>query len=30
VTGWGRMGGEGVGTGREWMKRGRKSSWEGE
>jgi hypothetical protein len=29
-TGWGRMGGEGVGRGREWMRRGRKSSWEGE
>jgi hypothetical protein len=24
------MGGEGVGREREWMRRGRKSSWEGE
>jgi hypothetical protein len=29
VTGWGRMGREGVGGG-QWMRRGRKSSWEGE
>jgi hypothetical protein len=30
VTGWGRLGGEGEGMGREWMRRGRKSNWEGE
>jgi hypothetical protein len=30
VTGWGRTGGGGEGRGREWMRRGRKSSWEGE
>jgi hypothetical protein len=28
VTGWKRKGGEGDGRGREWMRRGRKSSWE--
>jgi hypothetical protein len=25
VTGWGRMGGEGEGLGREWMRKGRTS-----
>jgi hypothetical protein len=29
VTGWGRMGGGGKDTGKEWMRRGRKSIWEG-
>jgi hypothetical protein len=29
VTGSGRMGGEDMGRGKEWMRRGRKSSWEG-
>jgi hypothetical protein len=29
-TGGGRMGGRGKGRGREWMRRGRKSSWAGE
>jgi hypothetical protein len=30
VTGWGRIGGGGEDRGREWMRRDRKSSWEGE
>jgi hypothetical protein len=30
VTGQGRIGGEGMGRGREWVRRDRKSSWEGE
>jgi hypothetical protein len=32
VTGWGKIGGErgGEDRRREWMRRGRKSSWEGE
>jgi hypothetical protein len=30
VTGWGRMGGEGMGLEREWVRRGRTSCWEGE
>jgi hypothetical protein len=30
VTGWGRMGGEGEGRGREWVRRGRTSCWGGE
>jgi hypothetical protein len=30
VTIWGRIGGRGEGRGRDWMRRGRKSSWEGE
>jgi hypothetical protein len=30
VTGWGRIGGGGKGRGREWMRRGRKNSQEGE
>jgi hypothetical protein len=30
VTGWERVGGEGEDKGRKWMRRGRKSSWEGE
>jgi hypothetical protein len=29
IRGWGRIGGE-VKLGKEWMRRGRKSSWEGE
>jgi hypothetical protein len=29
VTGWERRGGESVGRVREWMRRGRKGSWEG-
>jgi hypothetical protein len=27
VTGWGRMGGEGEGWGREWVRRSRTSCW---
>jgi hypothetical protein len=30
VTGWGRMGGEGEGKWREWVRRGKTSCWEGE
>jgi hypothetical protein len=30
VTGWGKMRRGGEGMGKEWMKGGRKSSWEGE
>jgi hypothetical protein len=30
VTGWGRMGGEAVGKGREWVRRGKMSCWGGE
>jgi hypothetical protein len=30
VTSWGRIRGRGEGRGREWMRRGRKNSWEGE
>jgi hypothetical protein len=30
MTGWERMEGEGEGRRREWMRRGRKSSWERE
>jgi hypothetical protein len=30
VTGWEWIGGVGEVRGREWMKMGRKSSWEGE
>jgi hypothetical protein len=30
MEGWGKMGGRGEGRGTEWMRRGRKSSWEGE
>jgi hypothetical protein len=30
VTGLGRIGGEGEGRGREWIRRGRISCWEGE
>jgi hypothetical protein len=30
VTGWWRMEGEGEGRGRECMRRGRKTLWEGE
>jgi hypothetical protein len=30
VTGWGKIGGGGKERGTEWMRRGRKSSWEGE
>jgi hypothetical protein len=30
MTGWGRMGGKGVGRGREWMRKSRKSCWEEE
>jgi hypothetical protein len=29
VIGWRRMRWEGVGRGREWIRRGRKSNWEG-
>jgi hypothetical protein len=29
VTGWGRIGRKGE-NGKEWMKRGRKSIWDGE
>jgi hypothetical protein len=28
VTGWGRMGAEGEGREREWVRRGRTSGWE--
>jgi hypothetical protein len=27
VTGWGKMGGEGEGSGKEWIRKGRKSGW---
>jgi hypothetical protein len=30
VADWGRIGEEGEDRGREWMRRGRKSSWAGE
>jgi hypothetical protein len=30
VTGWGRIGGGGEDRRKEWMRKGRKSSWEGE
>jgi hypothetical protein len=30
VIGLGRMGREGEGRGRQWVRRGRKSCWEGE
>jgi hypothetical protein len=30
VTGWGKIGAGGEDCGREWMRRGRKSTWEGE
>jgi hypothetical protein len=30
VNGWGRIRGRGKDRGRKWMRRGRKSSWEGE
>jgi hypothetical protein len=30
VTGWSRIGGEGEGRRREWVRRGRMSCWEGD